>query len=384
MHVMENSEDCKWNSHIAMTEETPTPWNMTIGIGFHSDDDTQMTEQAIRFAHYTESVPIQCFIDRNWRKDHVLAKRKGLLDWQYLDKKNDRYNFVVAPDSNGKFRAILGFIPLSHFDDRIPQNDLIWLAIWQVTEECAGQKLGKLLLDHLQETIRPKIIAANAISGTAAHRYRQNGWHIDRLGHYFIPNTSIQDHRLIVPGKPKHPECGSSIAKLETIPNDIRDWLLNIADVNLSKCEASKTAQYIVNRYLYHPFYRYTAWRVWQRRRCLGILITRTCMHNGATALRIVEYFGPPSALYGLGDKWQRILRTHSHEYVDFYLGGIDPAFMSRCGFSRREEGDGWTVPDYYEPFARRNVEIDTMVSIQIPGMLTFKGDSDQDRPNIL
>ena len=50
-----------------------------------------------------------------------------------------------------------------------------------------------------------------------------------------------------------------------------------------------------------------------------------------------------------------------------------------------RNENDGVVIPNYFEPFAKSNVEIDYMISTAAGRPFRIvKGDSDQDRPNIV
>ena len=71
----------------------------------------------IRFCEKREADPLREFIGEHWKRNHVLALSRELLDWQHLDRETDTYNFVIAIHRKlGEIHAAYGFIPTSHFD----------------------------------------------------------------------------------------------------------------------------------------------------------------------------------------------------------------------------------------------------------------------------
>ena len=51
---------------------------------------------------------------------------RELIDWQHLDKESKTYNFVIARSKQtNQIDGILGFIPTSHFDKSIENNDIM-------------------------------------------------------------------------------------------------------------------------------------------------------------------------------------------------------------------------------------------------------------------
>ena len=111
--------------------------------------------------------------------------------------------------------------------------------------------------------------------------------------------------------------------------------------------------------------------------------MTRVCSHGGARAIRIVDFIGPSAVLRGLRDQWTYLLKNIDAEYLDFYNAGINEDDLLASGFTRREAGDDIVIPNHFEPFIQKNVEIDYMINA--PAGQTYrivKGDSDRDRPN--
>ena len=67
-------------------------------------------DYTIRFATKEDIEAIMLFIDRCWRKDHILARDRELFEWQYGGA-DERVNIVLGLDENGNIQGMLGFIP---------------------------------------------------------------------------------------------------------------------------------------------------------------------------------------------------------------------------------------------------------------------------------
>ena len=56
---------------------------------------------------------------------------------------------------------------------------------------------------------------------------------------------------------------------------------------------------------------------------------------------------------------------------------------MVSAGFVQNRNDGQNIIPDYFEPFERRNVKLDFFTDLKEPFCM-FKGDGDQDRPSIM
>ncbi|EAJ8378569.1 hypothetical protein FKI87_04480, partial [Campylobacter jejuni] len=113
----------------------------------------RLTLVEIRFAKLEEASKIMEFIKNHWSKNHVFSYRKEVLDFQYLDKYNQRYNIVLGLENN-IIQSILGFTLLSQYDDNLEINKDLWFGIWKSIKPTFGLVLIKFLL----ETLKPKSI----------------------------------------------------------------------------------------------------------------------------------------------------------------------------------------------------------------------------------
>ena len=77
------------------------------------------------------------------------------------------------------------------------------------------------------------------------------------------------------------------------------------------------------------------------------------------------------------------LLKNTDAEYIDFYSAGIEEDDLAASGFTRCQAGDGVVIPNYFEPFIKKKIEIAYMISTPVGQKYRIvKGDSDQDRPN--
>ena len=73
------------------------------------------------------------------------------------------------------------------------------------------------------------------------------------------------------------------------------------------------------------------------------------------------------------------LLEKYEAEYVDCYEVGINEEDMKRAGWKKTADS-GNVIPNYFEPFIQKNIDIYYFSSE--PDIVLFKGDGDQDRPN--
>ena len=74
---------------------------------------------------------------------------------------------------------------------------------------------------------------------------------------------------------------------------------------------------------------------------------------------------------------------SENSEYIDCLNYGINDDVFKKIGFNKVDINNQ-TVPIYFEPFERKNVEIKFSYISNYNDFLIFKGDGDQDRPNII
>ncbi len=349
---------------------------------FHQDYD-------IYFCPIAEIGELKQFIHSHWKRNHALSVSHPLMDWQYYSKETNTYNFVIAKHNKlNEIHAILGFIPTRHFDLSISTSDL-WLSVWKVRADAQVPGLGLFLLEFLNSCKNPRSICAVGLSKQVIPIYKLMGYTIGILKHYYIINDCMTDFKLIEHFDERYATAEDmTCSKKELHYYDKSDFL------KLMKKQMTfefhfrmplKSLSYFFNRYYRHPLYDYSIYGVTDHDNLRGLLVIRRVSYNEHYALRIVDYFGDPANLIGALKAFQALLKIHNAEYIDFYNAGIEEEIMSAIGFVKMEKMSKIIIPNYFEPFERRNVDLDFAYKSNDKELFyIFKGDSDQDRPNFI
>ena len=79
----------------------------------------------------------------------------------------------------------------------------------------------------------------------------------------------------------------------------------------------------------------------------------------------------------------EQLLVELGAEYVYFYEYGIDESIMFKSGLEENKFDDQIIVPNYFEPFEKRNIKLSWALKSNSSTVIPiFKGDGDQDRPS--
>jgi len=142
-----------------------------------------------------------------------------------------------------------------------------------------------------------------------------------------------------------------------------------------------KDLWYMEHRYYKHPYYKFNIWGIEESPGNIGgLLVGRVVRCNDSACLRIMDFFGQESLLAGIGVELDLIMTSGELEYTDFYCAGIPHDCMKDAGFVLRDENDGNIIPNHFEPYERKNIDI----LYSGGGLRTYKGDGDQGRPKRL
>ncbi len=325
------------------------------------------------------------FIRDHWSANHVLARSKALMDWQHRDEANKRYNFIAARDDERGIVGILGFILASRYDPAFAKkDDTLWLTTWKVRPEFA-HGLGLLLLRKLDSLMAPKWIGTVGLNLTTRGIYRALGYRVDTLTRHYMLNGAIDSFKLAtVPETSRTGPELSSGARLRELNADNFFAATEGFRLDDSPQVPRKSRAYISGRYLSHPFYDYRAVLISDGPHA-AIFVFRECRFEDATALRLVDFLGSAEAITRAGAPLQTLLQQSGAEYLDFFCSGMRSE-LAAAGFREMLPAaeSPITLPGYFEPFERSNVEL--VYSLRSPGEVPIvcKGDADQDRPNML
>jgi hypothetical protein len=344
----------------------------------------------IRFCEKSEVAKLQKFIGEHWKPDHILALSRELLDWQHLDRETDTYNFVIARHrESGEIHAAYGFIPTSLFDPALKPAKDYWPAVWKVREDVEAPGLGMFVYYYFVKQKKPRSLSGFGMNPDLAPLARKISYAMGMLDHFYLLNPAKKKFELVGGFDARFISSveGSDDVKLVRI--DAEDFVERASEIAYrpgARDVPAKSIEYLEHRYVRHPFYDYLCYRVDRAGRPEAIVVTRLASYAGASALRIVDYFGETTSLVGARSAFEELLVEYDAEYVDFYHLGLDHADLFAAGFMLRGPEAEIVIPNYFEPYEFFNDTATTEIYTDVSefNFRFVKGDCDQDRPNAL
>ncbi len=328
----------------------------------------------ISFCNDKDFDNLKKFIHEKWKENHILSVDEKLMDFQHKSKNG--YNFVISKNNNNEITGILGFILLSKFDENLKATTDIWLAIWKVDEKKAEPGIGFALLKWLEKQIHPQSIGSIGINTEVKRIYDILGYKTGVLKQYFIPNPSIKNYKIANFKKVQTPIYKSSSASF------VKEIKIEDLDHLNFSFNPFKSKKYIENRYLKHHYYKYSLFGGYEKNVLNAVFVIRKIVINGSSCLRIVDIQGDLTKLNSIYESIISILQNHDSEYIDCLNHGLSENLFSKLGFELRNSET--IIPNYFEPFLQENIDTLFAYKSKTPNYVIFKGDSDQDRPNII
>lgn len=320
---------------------------------------------------------LQIFIKNNWNANHIFVTSKKLLLWQHgLDL---NLNYIVAyAENNNEIIAVLGYIPTNHFDFKLQSDGLdLWLALWKGDDNYPG--VGLDLLYYLQKSHNPSSIGSIGINRNVERIYKVLKYKIGELNHYYYVNPKIHNLKIIS-------VQNNSSTVFNNVESDheieVVDTLSEVKKFPEPYYKPLKSVDYFINRYEKHPFYKYKFWLIKKSSEIIALLVVRKIEVEGTSCIRVVDVLGDLSRVKNITAQLNRILDKENSEYADFLNFGIDETIFYQMGFLKKNDSE--IIPNYFEPFLKSNNEIRFAYKSLYEPYVVFKGDSDQDRPNII
>lgn len=328
------------------------------------------------------------FIAAHWSAEHVLANQRELLLWQHA-RSDEFLNFVIARSERG-IEGVLGFVSSNCSGDREDSGRVLWLALWKIREDCRKPMLGLLLFRYLARNESFDGLGCLGFNETTQKLLAGMGYTIGTLEHYYLPNREAGT-RVLLGGTVDYGQqeranvMGEATLFKSVSAQDIEGVCKALLAATNGDFLPRRGVDWYLGRYLKHPVYRYHIMGLFAGADIVAMLVFRQVAARGGLALRIVDFVGDESALGHSSEAFQALLDEYRAEYVDFLNSGLNDEYLRACGFRVRRDGDGVVVPQYFEPFVPENRDIQYAFksSLDLPWRI-FKGDGDQDRPNII
>lgn len=321
------------------------------------------------------------FIDTYWKKNHILVRSKEILDFQYYNREEDKYDFVLAENTQtGELDGIRGWIRVAQYDPALAQYDEVWSAVSKVRTDVENNEikvLGSYLWRYLE---KHKGFGTVGISRFSFAMHTAIRHKLCSLGQYYLLNPAVKNYRIAKVDQgiihPAHtPDVYWHIREIENIYAVPEDAVA-------AYYRPFKSKTYLINRFAKHPVYQYHFYGIYESNVLKAILVGKFVEINDSKILRIVDVLGSLEDVGCLYDDFVNILQETGSEYVDFLCYGIDDAVFERMGFMKLDpDSDDIVIPNYFEPFEAKNIVINGAYK-PAERYCMFKADADQDRPS--
>lgn len=343
-----------------------------------------MSIYSIKIVPGIEKHKLLQFIDEHWKNNHALVKSEALLKFQHYDKANDSFNFIVAENNEtGEYDALVGFIPLAQYDNTLKEEGNYWGAIWKYRTDIQNSEINNAAFFIWKKLFKLPYFqsyGAIGISEDAKKIYVASRLNLGYLSHYYILNDQLNSFQIAgnVLDIYKCPQKELSKDNLTA-----RWTSLGNIHTDIAPCyRPYKSLSYFRNRYERHPIYSYRFIGIYQDEELVTLLACRVIEVGQSKCIRIIDVLG---RLFGsFYDSLKDILYAENAEYIDFLNYGIDKSLFLQTGFNELDLDGELIIPNYFEPFEKKNIRIDLAYKAKFDGYVAFKGDSDQDRPNLL
>jgi len=324
---------------------------------------------------------LQKFIHTFFSKGHIFSKENTIFDWQY---KGPSEYFCMSAKQGKELIGIQGFIPQNHFDKNLP-GDQIFLALW-VAQEGRGVGIGLRCHKQILENYEPKFLGALGINKKAIAFHLWQKFNVGNMDHHVVLSPRVKNFKIAVVTNDivvtkKKPLSYISFEKI----TESKLQTLETNNLYLHQTPL-KSDIYIINRFMNHPVYKYDVFAIMKEGQILALCVIRPILHEGVTVLRFVDFMGSNEVFCLLSDFIYSILEEYDAEYLDLYSHGIPLVILKQSGFISREKVEGLVIPNYFEPFEQKNIDLKfAYKTVQsLPPVRLFKADGDQDRPKHL
>ena len=327
----------------------------------------------IRMATAQDEDRIVDFIRENWKGNQTLVQSSQIFRYQYMTY--TECGFVIA-EEDGKILGIKGYIPMNR-----TENPDVAAALAIVVKNDRPM-LNMEIQRFLEKQTNSRAMYSTGLNpNTAARIYPLFRYKVDKLKQYYMLSDK-EDYKV------------ASIAHKEILPVSGTDTLRLLNSLEeMQACfrteafagqQPYKDDAYLQYRYFGHPIYHYDVYGVFPEGTdtAAALVVGREIRVGDTRVLRIVDYIGDRSRVSHLGSALRGLMAQKEYEYLDFMCYGLPHEDLEAAGFSLRQENDENIIPNYFEPFVQKNVDV-VFFAKKIDGLLICKADGDQDRPNV-
>lgn len=333
-----------------------------------------------RFCKVSEIDKLKDFIDKHWKKGHILSRSEELIKFQHHVEGKDTLTFVVAENQEtGEFDGVFGYISNWKYAPSHQIPNVQWGAVWKVREDIHNEEIGKVglgMLRFILKTDPSDVFSSLGISGAHKQLATSLNYNVGDMNRYYIPNISVKDYKVILN---PNTQC-IDISPTDSYVQEIAFPAKASFKVNMNPY---KDIEYFDNRYHKHPFFKYYYMGLYKNEEMKGVFVYRKIDVNGSVILRIMDFVGDLSDVNNINASMQQKLKDEKAEYIDCLNHGISSKYFEKIGFIQAFKDSNTIIPEYFDPFEQKYVPMEyAYIKDDDTPLVIFKGDGDQDRPN--
>jgi len=305
---------------------------------------------------------LSIFIDKYWKKNHILAKNEPLFNFCYSRNKN--FFNILLTFQNKSITSFLGFMPTSKYDLKLVKEDICFLALW-FKKPGFNSLIVLKKYNELEKLKNWKAICVVGINSKIKKLYMHLGFKVGYLSHYFVKTEKkINFNKKIFLKKIK--------------------FYRNEKSKNIES-NYYKTLTFMKNKYLKNSFYEYLVFSI-EIDKTNSIFVARIIKNNAFnySIFRIIDFSGPPNFLAEYKEYLIKIAQIYNCNYVDIFIGGEFNKFLFGKEFTKSSIKK--FLPIYFEPLINeyKKIRIAYKKRDNYFKLVFYKGDGDYDRPNLI
>ena len=79
---------------------------------------------------------------------------------------------------------------------------------------------------------------------------------------------------------------------------------------------------------------------------------------NKISIFKIVDFIGHEKFFTHYSNVFFKLIKIYAAEYIDFYSYGINEKYILNAGFINRRKHKNLVIPEYFEPFVKKNINL--------------------------
>ena len=341
--------------------------------------NSNFKEYKFRLAKLNELNQIQKFIKKNWKPNHILGRDKEYLLYQFKNK--NKLNFFIAINKkNKKIESIHGFLKYS----KKKIGETICGSIASVETGNHKPFLGLETFKRMLLINKPNLYIGIGTDPITMVPLIKKFLHFETglMDHYYKINPNIKEFKIAKIKKRR--KLINQNKNDNKIFEEIKDFRLlkKKIKINYFKLLPKKNFDYINKRFFKHPVYDYRYFLFKRKNKGMtfkSLIIAREVIKFKKKILRIVDFIGNVKEFLYMRNATDRILVNECFEYIDILTCNINPKYLIKSGFTLKKKNDENIIPNYFQPYLKKNVSINYVLSKK--KIILFKADADQDTP---